>query len=222
MTYSVREVFLTLQGEGSRAGTKAVFVRFAGCNLWDGHPEHRDRGAGPCARWCDTDFFRGEKLELHELIERMDRLWPANPDVIRWCVLTGGEPSLQVDEALVAALDAAQWAVAVETNGTVDNPAVLRCDHVCLSPKRGTVWNKIKTADEVKVVLPGAATGEQGWRVDELADIEKFAENHGAYLYVQPQDGPDAAEHLRACVEWVQSHPRWRLSLQQHKLIGLP
>jgi 7-carboxy-7-deazaguanine synthase len=225
VSYSVKEVFLTLQGEGLRAGTKTVFVRFAGCNLWDGHPEHRARGAGPCARWCDTDFFKGTRYSAEELERAMATLWPAGGE--RWCVLTGGEPGLQIDEELATMLAQAGWSCAVETNGTIANTALGLLDHVCLSPKYGTPWRMLgaNVADEIKVVLPGAVPGDQGWTESELLELEGFT---AGSLYVQPQDegqglaGVQGRRNLRQCIEWVQSHPRWRLSLQQHKLIGLP
>jgi organic radical activating enzyme len=252
--YGVKDVFDTLQGEGARAGQRSVFVRFSGCNLWDGHPLHRDRGAGPCARWCDTDFFKGRVLSLEALLEEMDAAWPANP-VGRWCVLTGGEPGLQVDEVLVDALHDLDWLIAIETNGTIDSVAIRKCDHVCLSPKRGTDWRTLGAAHELKVILPGAALGETGWTNEELAEAEAVVDtwDSGARvgLFVQPQDPilsqdvveltllkgagskemtPEAEALLRAsfeanverAIQWVKDNPSWRLSLQVHKMVGLP
>lgn len=214
--YTIKEMFLTLQGEGMRAGTKAVFVRFTGCNLWDGHPDHRDKGKGACAQWCDTDFYGGSKLSRAELLADMNRLWPSS-DEPRWCVLTGGEPALQLDEELVTSLQADGWSVAIETNGTRNTKAVALCDHICLSPKLGSDWDTLTRFDELKVVVPG---GNPGWSEEQLLLLAEHAGN--ARLYVQPQDGPDAHKNLRTAIAWVQDHARWSLSIQTHKLIGLP
>jgi len=241
--YASKEVVGTLQGEGLRAGARSVFVRMAGCNLWSGRAEDRASGKGPCARWCDTDFFKGESVEIPELLERMAAEWGAAGD--RWCVITGGEPGLQIDDALVDALHGAGWKIAVETNGTVHTGALRRCDHLCLSPKRGTAWSTLGFANGVKVILPGAAAGEQGWQPDELTEIGVRAVQWNAALFVQPQDplvSPDFVEqtylkrsvadvspelarvfrnHLEQCFAWVRAHPRWRLSAQLHKYIGI-
>jgi organic radical activating enzyme len=241
-TYAIKEVFGTLQGEGLRAGARSVFVRMAGCNLWSGRGEDRATGKGPCARWCDTDFFKGTTFELPALLDRMAGEWGSAGD--RWCVITGGEPGLQIDDALVDALHGAGWHIAVETNGTVDTPALRRCDHLCVSPKRGTSWWTLGHAHELKVILPGAVAGEAGWQPDELLAIEARAADAGAVLFVQPQDplvtpsfveqtylkrsvdAPPALAatfraHLQQCIDWVASHPRWRLSVQLHKYIGI-
>lgn len=244
--YVIREVFDTLQGEGARAGTRAVFVRFAGCNLWNGRPQDREKGDGPCAKWCDTDFFKGKPLTSTELIGQMDLLWPAGArfpnDPWRWCVLTGGEPALQLDAVLVDDLHAAGWKIAVETNGTINSAALNLCDHVCLSPKRGTDLRLLLRGKihELKVILPGAVPASEGWTEDELHSLEQYSGD--AVLYVQPQDPVDPVtvevthlkrlgsghaeslykENLRRCIEWIKARPAWRLSLQTHKLIGLP
>jgi len=245
--YGIKDVFLTLQGEGARAGAKSVFVRMTGCNLWSGNPAHRDRGAGPCAQWCDTDFFKGDSIELVALRDRMEALWSgAGP---RWCVITGGEPALQIDDALVGALHEHGWRIAVETNGTVANPALHACDHVCVSPKRGTAWRTLGIAHEIKVVLPGAAASEDGWTDAELVEIEQIAlaAPERPSLFVQPQD-PIVGAHLEQswlkqtielaaterdalerqyranldrCVQWVLHHERWRLSAQLHKYVRI-
>lgn len=245
MSYSVREVFSTLQGEGGRAGARSVFVRFTGCNLWDGLPEHRLQGKGACAKWCDTDFARGEKVSTEELLARMDKEWPSPPMEGRWCVLTGGEPLLQLDTDLVAALHKADWRVAIETNGTVLKTDVLHSvDWVCVSPKLGSEL-KVWGGQELKVVLPGEADGF-GWTDEQLLNMEKG----GTFerLYVQPMDpidprfvqvsflhpnaGPEWAEsqrltrfykdNLARCIRFVLKHPTWRLGLQQHKFVDLP
>lgn len=227
--YGIKEVFLTLQGEGRRAGTKAVFVRFSGCNLWDGHPLHRDQGSGPCAKWCDTDFFKGTPLDLQSLLARMHEEWRWEGKK-RWCVLTGGEPGLQVDDALVDALHEHGWLIAVETNGTVDNPALRRCDYICVAPKRGTDWKALGSAHELKVVLPGAMPGEPGWTDDELGGIEEFVSvfpgpPHGSRpeLYVQPQDpivAPNVVEEtlLRRNAEVEADHEEMLTTIFQRHL----
>lgn len=248
MSYAVKEIFTTIQGEGLNAGRRAVFLRFAGCNLWDGLPEHRARGEGPCSLWCDTDFFRGERYDsARGLAMAVRAAWGDVPGSPKLVVLTGGEPGLQVDEELVDELRwASFFAIAVETNGTRvgrgDERAIEKCDHVCLSPKRGTNWRRLEVAHEVKVVLPGAAYAGDGWTGDELLEIEGWARDRGAALFVQPQDPIDPltvdASHLkkhlhaynprvyeaavRQCVEWVHAHPRWRLSMQTHKLAEVP
>lgn len=242
--YAVKEVFPTLQGEGLRAGTRAVFVRFAGCNLWDGNPAHRSSGTGPCAQWCDTDFFKGTQTTTADLLKLMNDCWPTNIAFPKWCVLTGGEPALQVDEDLVHALHDNGWRIAVETNGTVSNVALQLCDHVCVAPKLGTAWKKLGWAHEIKVVLPGVVS-QAGWSVGDMLDIESFADSATPepVLFVQPQDPllsnqvedtalrtPSRDERLYAvaqcnmqiCVRWVLQHPRWRLSIQTHKFLGLP
>lgn len=254
-SYGIKEVFLTLQGEGARVGAKSLFVRFTGCNLWSGNPAHRDRGAGPCARWCDTDFVRGDVLALAELRDRMNAVWRAgsggdDDGDAKWCVLTGGEPALQIDDALVTALHADGWQLAVESNGTVDTAALRACDHVCISPKRGTGWPALGAAHEIKVVLPGAAVDEDGWTDAELADLERraLAVPMPPALFVQPQDpmaSPGELEqtwlkhsrdlagaqrsaleeryrvNLARCIGWVMKHERWRLSAQLHKYIHI-
>jgi organic radical activating enzyme len=181
----------------------------------------------------------------------MRDVWSVDTAEDRWCVLTGGEPALQVDSELIDALHEDGWSVAVETNGTVESDAIHRCDHVCVSPKRGTPWHCLGVAHEIKVILPGAATGEVGWTDAELEALEAYALSLGthAQLFVQPQDpiiGSDVLEqtllkhngsdlsaarkenlvaeyraHLDRCIAWVQRHSRWRLSVQLHKYIGV-
>lgn len=249
--YGIKDIFDTLQGEGARAGSRSVFVRFTGCNLWSGDPLQRDRGAGPCAKWCDTDFRKGRVLSLDELLEEMDAAWASNGHT-RWCVLTGGEPGLQINDALVEGLHERGWLIAVETNGTVDNMAIRHCDHVCLSPKQGTDWHNLGFAHEVKVVLPGAMLGEPGWTDAELLAVEETtsAAMHSVDLFVQPQDpiiasnvveftllkggGAEVAPeheaflhmayeaHVARCIAFVKAHPQWRLSLQLHKTVNIP
>lgn len=241
--YAVRNLFLTVQGEGARVGAKSLFVRLAGCNLWDGRPEHRSQGKGACARWCDTDFVKGEPLSLPELLARMEVLWPKREGEERWCVVTGGEPVLQMDLAFVEGLHAAGWRIALETNGTLDpmeaGARLLEgVDHVCCSPKRGGEVNLIR-AHELKVVLPGDA--ERPWTEEELLGFFRRLTPDAAF--VQPQDPIDPAftetsflggqrpedplrgkyqENVRRCLDFVAAHPEWRLSLQTHKYLGVP
>jgi organic radical activating enzyme len=227
VTYSIVETFLTLQGEGSRAGTRAVFVRFAGCNLWNGRPEGRATGAGACALWCDTRFTGGTRLTAEQIVDRCDEAWP-EPDQERWAVLSGGEPSLQLDAALVAAFRARAWRLAIETNGTQQNAALELLDHVTLSPKKGPPV-LVRRCTDLKVVLPG-------WTEAELLDLERTIESR--FRFVQPQDPPRSLEvedtDLRAgepervratiqeCLAFVHRNPGWRLGLQLHKLLDLP
>lgn len=237
--YMVRECFNTLQGEGARAGARSVFLRLSGCNLWDGRPEHRAAGKGACARWCDTAFVGGEKLTAIQIIERLGALWPEPADGSkRWTVISGGEPALQVDLPLLDTLHAAGWMVAMETNGTLDPPGVLdEVDHLTVSPKLGGQLARW-TGTELKVVLPGAVGGEHGWSEGALLDLA--ARGRWSYLYVQPQDpgngeigrsylagdlnglAADYGANLTTCVEFAKAHPAWRLSLQTHKIAGLP
>jgi len=243
--YGVKEVFRTVQGEGMNAGCPALFVRFTGCNLWNGHHLHRESGAGPCALWCDTDFLKGVALSAEDIVGMMQEAWPAEPShTFRWAVLTGGEPMLQVDLPLLEAMDSLGWRIAVETNGTVASPAFAAVDHVCLSPKRGTsYWELGVEPHEVKVVLPGAAPMQQGWTDEELDELE--ARWPRASFFAQPQDpvlpGPDIQSLLKGtaadgdgqilqayydralerCLAQVYRRPGWRLSAQVHKSLGL-
>lgn len=241
MSYRIVEVFDTFQGEGLNAGRHAVFVRFAGCNLWDGRPTHRARGAGECARWCDTQFTGGTKMTALEVENAMSAVWPRPIFGQRFCVLTGGEPLLQLDEELVGHLEFEGWDIAVETNGTIDRPEVFRhVTHLTVSPKLGTVQLEVYNAEELKVVLPGAA--ERGWNDTALEALAELG-NWGS-MFVQPQDPidpgfvgvshlhgggssltvdrrPQYQANLDQCLAFVRTHPRWRLSLQTHKLLGL-
>lgn len=236
-TYAVKDIFDTLQGEGARAGAASVFVRFAGCNLWDGNPEHRHLGKGACAKWCDTAFAGGERLTAAQILERMDQAWP--PGGTRWCVLTGGEPLLQVDADLCRSLRDAGWRIAVETNGSVEmKPGVEPLlSHVAISPKRGAEV-VLAYCDELKVVLPGDAVNP--WTTDELHALANRLSPLDCF--VQPQDPidpryvqvtllagngqiPEASsygENLKACIALIKEHPYWRLGVQMHKIVGLP
>lgn len=210
MTYSVKEIFYTLQGEGANAGQPAVFCRFAGCNLWTGREE--DRASAVC-QFCDTDFVgtdgtAGGKFEGPQaLAKTIASFWPAHDSQHRFVVLTGGEPLLQVDTALIEALHALHFTIAVETNGTVQPPAGI--DWLCVSPKAGSAL-VVHRGQELKLVYPQA--GHHPYEFEQLS-----FEHH----YLQPMDGPLARANTAAAIAYCQSHPQWRLSVQTHKLIGI-
>jgi len=205
MSYVVREIFATLQGEGAQAGRAAVFLRFAGCNLWSGR--EADRADSIC-RFCDTDFVGGEKFaDATALSSALAAAWPAS-DGPRLVVVTGGEPALQLDAPLIAALHDRGFEIAIETNGTLALPAGL--DWICVSPKAGTELAVI-TGDELKLVYPQPDAPPEAYR--------GLAFRH---LLLQPMDGPAREANTRAAIAYCQAHPEWRLSLQTHKLIGIP
>jgi len=208
MTYSIKELFYTLQGEGAHAGRPAVFCRFAGCNLWSGRED--DRATATC-RFCDTDFVGtdgtgGGKFDAAGLADAIAALWPANREG-RFVVLTGGEPLLQVDSGLIDALQDRGFYVAVETNGTIPPPRNL--DWVCVSPKAGAEL-VVHRGDELKVVVP-----------QEGLDLEALAALEFAVRSLQPMDGPRLRENTAWAVERCLQDPRWKLSLQTHKVIGI-
>jgi 7-carboxy-7-deazaguanine synthase (Cx14CxxC type) len=208
MSYAVKEIFLTLQGEGMQAGRRAVFLRFAGCNLWSGR--ERDRSSAECT-FCDTDFVgtdgaEGGRYDAAALAGRIDVLWGKAER--RLVVVTGGEPLLQLDAALIEALHARGFEVAVETNGTLPAPAGI--DWLCVSPKAGTRIVQ-RSGNELKLVWP-----QSGIDPEELAGWDF------AHFLIQPMDGPDRASALEDSIAFVMAHPGWELSLQTHKLIGLP
>jgi 7-carboxy-7-deazaguanine synthase (Cx14CxxC type) len=211
MSYAVKEIFYTLQGEGANSGRPAVFCRFAGCNLWSGREE--DRTAATC-RFCDTDFVGtdgeggGRFATADALVERVRRVWPRNGDARPFIVCTGGEPLLQLDQALVDALHQAGFQVAVETNGTCIAPGGL--DWICVSPKAGAPL-LLTAGQELKLVFPQAGA--------EPRDFEDLAFEH---FFLQPMDGPARRHNTALAVEYCLAHPRWRLSLQTHKFIGIP
>jgi len=210
MAYAVKELFYSLQGEGANTGRAAVFCRFAGCNLWSGR--ETDRADAPCD-FCDTDFtgtdgdHGGKYPDAAALADRVAALWPGNAEGARFVILTGGEPALQADRALVAALKARGFAIAVETNGTVDLPPGI--DWVTVSPK-GAEPLKVTRGDELKLVYPQAA-----------AAPEAFAALAFDRFYLQPKDGPDRHQNTLLALDYCRLHPRWRLSLQTHKLLGI-
>jgi len=208
--YSVKEIFYTLQGEGANTGTPAVFLRFAGCNLWSGRA--RDRATAVC-RFCDTDFVGtdgtggGKFRTAGALAQAVAAKWPKRTRSPRFVVCTGGEPLLQLDGALLDALHDKGFRVAIETNGTLAAPRGV--DWTCVSPKARAPL-VLKRGDELKLVYPQA--GVEPERYSAL-DFEHF--------YLQPMDGPRRAENTRLAADYCLQHPRWRLSLQTHKLIGI-
>jgi 7-carboxy-7-deazaguanine synthase (Cx14CxxC type) len=209
MSYAVKEIFLTLQGEGAQAGRTAVFCRFAGCNLWSGRES--DRAAAAC-RFCDTDFvgtdgtFGGRYATAADLCHRIEELWGPETDH-RLVVLTGGEPLLQVDSALIDELHRRSFMIAVETNGTIEPPPGL--DWICVSPK-GSTDLKIRAGHELKLVFP-----------QEDAPPERFASLCFERFSLQPMDGLDQVANTAQAVEYCLAHPQWRLSLQTHKYLGI-
>ena len=208
MSYAVKEIFLTLQGEGMQAGRRAVFLRFAGCNLWTGREQ--DRATAQC-NFCDTDFVgmdgeNGGRYEAEALAARVDALWGAGER--RLVVVTGGEPLLQLDAPLLDALHARGFEIAVETNGTLPAPAGI--DWICVSPK-GKAEVVQRSGNELKLVWPQPDVDP-----DEIAT---WAFDH---FLIQPMDCADAAAARDAAIAFVMDHPRWKLSLQTHKLLGLP
>ena len=211
MTYSVKEIFYTLQGEGANAGRPAVFCRFSGCNLWTGRES--DRGAAVCT-FCDTDFVGigpdgGKFATARTLAEAVRERWPwdASDGARPLVVCTGGEPLLQLDDAAVTALHDAGFEVAVETNGTQPAPAGL--DWICVSPK-ATAPLTLTSGNELKLVFPQSA-----------APPERFESLAFEHFYLQPMDGPVVQENTRLAVAYCLAHPRWKLSVQTHKALGI-
>lgn len=199
--YGVKEIFDTVQGEGSRSGARSVFLRFTGCNAWNGRTEDRAKGKGECARWCDTDFVGGEVLGASEILQRLEALWSGKANAAgylpeRWVVISGGEPALQLDTALVTELHRAGWSIAVETNGSVNNAVLYRVDHLTVSPKRGmpllvSVPEDSDAVTELKVVLPGTDRAGEGWTDVELGELASAGGRGWDHLFVQPMDPID-------------------------------
>jgi 7-carboxy-7-deazaguanine synthase len=208
--YAVKEIFLTLQGEGAQAGRAAVFCRFSGCNLWSG--QENDRGRAVC-RFCDTDFVGtdgpdgGSFAGTEELASAIESVW-AGSHTNRFVVFTGGEPLLQLDAALISAVHARGFDAAVETNGTLAPPPGL--DWVCVSPKAGAPL-VANSGSELKLVFP-----QQGLAPEDLSGLAF------SHFWLQPMDGRDLAANTAAAIAYCLDHPRWRLSLQTHKFIGMP
>ncbi len=210
MTYAVKEIYYTLQGEGANVGRPAVLLRFSGCNLWSGREE--DRAAATCD-FCDTDFVgtdgpEGGKFATPQaLADAVVAAWPSSADR-RFVVCTGGEPLLQLDEPLIAALHAAGFEVAVETNGTLAAPPGI--DWICVSPKAGAQL-VLRRGHELKLVFP-----QDGLPPERVVDLDF------RHFFLQPMDGPDRARNTELALRYCLEHPRWRLSLQTHKLLGIP
>jgi 7-carboxy-7-deazaguanine synthase len=208
--YSVKEIFYTLQGEGANAGTPAVFCRFAGCNLWSGR--EADRATAVCD-FCDTDFVGtdgsggGKFPDADALADAVQAAWPANRADHRFVVCTGGEPLLQLDPPAIAAFHARGFRVAIETNGTIAPPAGI--DWVCVSPKADAAL-AVEAGDELKLVFPQAK-----------ALPERFESLAFDHFFLQPMDGPSREANTRGAIEYCLAHPRWRLSLQSHKIVGI-
>jgi len=203
VSYTVKEIFYTLQGEGANVGRPAVFCRFAGCNLWSGR--EADRASAIC-RFCDTDFVGGQRYASSSSL--VDAIAQVAPDEKPMVVLTGGEPALQMDEPLVEALKRQGFYVAIETNGTV--PLRAQPDWVCVSPKAATEL-AVTSGDELKLVFR-----------QEDAPPERFERLAFRHFLLQPMDGPDRARFTREAIEYCKRSPRWRLSLQTHKILGIP
>jgi 7-carboxy-7-deazaguanine synthase (Cx14CxxC type) len=211
MSYAVHEIFYTLQGEGANTGRPAVFCRFAGCNLWTGREE--DRATAVC-QFCDTDFVGtggpggGKFASAGALADAVLTAWPAGEAARRFVVCTGGEPLLQLDHELIEAFHARGFEVAVETNGTVPPPDGV--DWLCVSPKAGSTL-VVEHGDEFKLVYPQPG-----------AEPERFEGLAFTHFYLQPMDGPARDANTGAALRYCLHHPRWRLSLQTHKLLGIP
>lgn len=214
MTYTVKEIFYTLQGEGAQSGRAAVFCRFSGCNLWSGREEDRSRAV---CQFCDTDFVGtgrdgGKFSSATELAVAIDRCWGGVSERVarpgkKYVVCTGGEPLLQLDEELIDALHKRDFEVAVETNGT--RPAPASIDWICVSPKAGAPFVQ-KSGSELKLVYP-----------QENAQPETFARLDFKHFFLQPMDGPDVALNTEKAIEYCLRNPSWRLSIQTHKLVGI-
>ena len=213
MSYAVKEMYYTLQGEGAHAGRAAVFCRFAGCNLWTGREP--DRAQAVCT-FCDTDFVGtdgpggGKFTTATTLADAVASHWPVQAGGMRYVVCTGGEPLLQVDAPLIEAFHARGFEVGVETNGTQPAPAGL--DWICVSPKAGAPL-VLTAGDELKLVYP---------QREPEAQPERFEHLGFAHFFLQPMDGPARAANTAAAVAYCLAHPRWRMSLQTHKLLGIP
>lgn len=212
MSYFVKEIFYSIQGEGFYAGRPAVFCRFAGCNLWSGKEEDREKAV---CRFCDTDFVGcggpegGQFVSPADLAGRIEKLWPDKKikSIAPLVVCTGGEPLLQLDAGLITALHEKGFEIAVETNGTISTPEGI--DWICVSPKAGAQL-LTRSGQELKLVFP-----------QEGAEPEKYAMLNFRYFFIQPLDSPDLEKNTRLALDYVLSHPQWRLSLQIQKILNI-
>ncbi len=210
MKYSVKEIYYTLQGEGYHTGRPAVFIRFSGCNLWTGHEKDR---SGAICNWCDTDFvgtdgINGGKFSVEEIINIINSLWKGNVLTEPYVVCTGGEPLLQMDDSLIKALHKAGFEIGLETNGTMIPPDGI--DWICVSPKANADLI-LKNGNELKVVYPQCGMNP---RIHEKLKFDHF--------YIQPMDGVDQEDNIKRSEKFVIDHPQWKLSLQTHKIMGIP
>ena len=210
MKYSVKEIYYTLQGEGYHTGRPAVFIRFSGCNLWTGHEKDR---SGAICNWCDTDFvgtngINGGKFSTEEITNIINSLWKGNVQTEPYVICTGGEPLLQMDESLIKAIHKAGFEIGLETNGTMIPPDGI--DWICVSPKANADL-VLKNGNELKVVYPQCGMNP---RMHEKLKFDHF--------YIQPMDGIDQKNNIKRSEKFVLDHPKWKLSLQTHKILGIP
>ena len=210
MKYSVKEIYYTLQGEGYHTGRPAVFIRFSGCNLWTGHEKDR---SGAICNWCDTDFvgtngINGGKFSAEEITNIINSLWKGNVQTEPYVICTGGEPLLQMDESLIKAIHKAGCEIGLETNGTMIPPDGI--DWICVSPKANADL-VLKNGNELKVVYPQCGMNP---RIHEKLKFDHF--------YIQPMDGIDQKNNIKRSEKFVLDHPKWKLSLQTHKILGIP
>ena len=210
MKYSVKEIYYTLQGEGYHTGRPAVFIRFSGCNLWTGHEKDR---SGAICNWCDTDFvgtngINGGKFSEEEITNIINSLWKGNVQTEPYVICTGGEPLLQMDESLIKAIHKAGFEIGLETNGTMIPPDGI--DWICVSPKANADL-VLKNGNELKVVYPQCGMNP---RMHEKLKFDHF--------YIQPMDGIDQKNNIKRSEKFVLDHPKWKLSLQTHKILGIP
>ena len=210
MKYSVKEIYYTLQGEGYHTGRPAVFIRFSGCNLWTGHEKDR---SGAICNWCDTDFvgtngINGGKFSAEEITNIINSLWKGNVQTEPYVICTGGEPLLQMDESLIKAIHKAGFEIGLETNGTMIPPDGI--DWICVSPKANADL-VLKNGNELKVVYPQCGMNP---RMHEKLKFDHF--------YIQPMDGVDQKNNIKRSEKFVLDHPKWKLSLQTHKILGIP
>jgi 7-carboxy-7-deazaguanine synthase len=208
-TYKVKEIYYTIQGEGYHTGRAAVFVRFSGCNLWTGLEKDRDKAI---CKFCDTDFWgidgsNGGKYTAQALSEKIIALWPIDSTVSPFVVITGGEPALQLDDLLVTVLHQHQISIAIETNGTLTLPSDI--DWICVSPKANTDII-VTQGHELKLVYP-----------QKENHPSHFAHLDFDHFYIQPLDDIDQQTNILSCIQFVQKHPQWKLSLQTHKILGI-